>query len=124
MKHFFTSYKLIVPCFFMTLFFSRCMYVGAFIMSREEKRTIAKWKSGNYKTRIQRRAGWAGPYCYYCRIKEKKLGGLYYRKIVNEQISAYRSTCCVAFPLYGKRDSIIINLCKDTTFLIKSSSNH
>jgi hypothetical protein len=119
MKHFFALHKLMVTCFFVMLFFSRCMYVGAFIMSMEEKRTIAKWKSGNYKTRIQRRAGWAGPYCYYCRIKEKKLGGLYYRTIVNEQIvKGYRMNCIIEFAVH-KTDSIAVDICNEKTTLIK-----
>ena len=124
MKRFFKSKFIILSCFVVMLLFSRCLYVGALLMSVETRKTIDKWKSGKYKTRIQERAGWVGPYCYYCRVKEKRLGGLYYRKIVNRQTSdGYYAGYDVKF-LTNKGDTIVVNLFKDTTFLIKSSSNH
>lgn len=111
------SYGLMICSLVVMVMCNSCVYVGALIMSVEEKKTVNKWKSGNYKTCIQRRSGWAGPYCYYCKVKEKKPGGLYYRKIVNEQLRAYRSACTVAFPVHERKDTIVVDLCKDTTFL-------
>ncbi len=119
MKRFFKSYKIIISCFFAVLFFSRCIYVGALMMSVETRTTTGKWKTGNYKTRIQKRAGWAGPYCYYCRVKEKRLGGLYYRKIVNDPFSkGVYSGCTIKFSLH-KTDTIAVNVCQQNTSLIK-----
>jgi hypothetical protein len=119
MKHFPASYGLIISSFAALMFCNSCIYVGALLMSVETKETTDKWRSGKYKTRIQRRAGWAGPYCYYCRVKEKKLGGLYYRKIVNEQIvNGYRMNCILKFTVH-KTDTIAVNLCIKETTLIK-----
>ena len=78
--------KLIITGFIFSIIimFNRCLYVGALVMSIEQKKTIDKWESGRYKTRIQRRIGWAGPHYYHCRVKVKTLGGIFYRTIVAE----------------------------------------
>lgn len=107
---------IVVFIFGLITMFNRCIYIGALIMSKEEKTTIDEWKSGNYKTRIQRRRGWAGPHYYHCRIKEKKIGGLYYQKIVTKSFSRESYAGCVLkFPF--QKDTIRVDVCKKNTHL-------
>lgn len=119
-----TIRALFIPCVVVLLTCNSCLYVSAWIMARDERTTIDTFKSGKYKARIQRRIGWAGPGYFHCRIKEKKLGGLYYHKIVSETFSwkDYKN-CVIRYPVHRK-DTLVINVCQKTAVLIKPSSNH
>lgn len=94
--------------------FSGCRLVGALVMSREEKTTVAIWKDDNYKVRIQKRRGWAGPHYYHCKVKERKLGGLYYQTVVRETFSREKySTCIINYPI--RLDTLSIDICNKRT---------
>ncbi len=87
-----------------------CIFVGALAMTKEEKTTVDAWEDTNFKIRIQRRRGWSGPHYYHCRIRSKKLGGLYYKTIVSETFSREMySTCLISFPL--RRDTLELDIC-------------
>ncbi len=87
-------------------------------MSIDQKTTYAKWESEKYKTRIQRRIGWAGPHYFQCRIKVKQLGGLYYRTVIKETFSRENyATCIITYPFH--KDSVVVDLCHKTTFTKK-----
>lgn len=98
--------------------FNSCLYVGALIMSIDQKTTVGEWKSEKYKTHIQKRLGWAGPPYYRCRVKIKTLGGIYYRTIIKETFSREAFvTCIIKYPF--RKDTIAVDVCKKVTFLVK-----
>ena len=108
----------IIFFFGLIMMFNRCLYVGALVMSIEQKKTIDKWESGKYKTRIQRRIGWAGPYYYHCRVKVKTLGGICYRTIVAETFSREEYvTCIIKYPF--RKDTVAVDICRKNTYRIK-----
>ncbi len=98
--------------------FNSCSYVIVFLMVKGEKTTVDEWKTGKYKTRIQRRVGWSGPHYYHCRVKVKKLGGLYYRTVFTKSFSREKyAICLIKYPF--RKDTIAVDVCKKNTFLIK-----
>lgn len=104
--------------FGLIIVFNHCMYVGALVMSIDQKTKIDEWKSKKYKTRIQRRLGWAGPPYYQCRVKIKKLGGIYYKTIIKKTFSREKYvTCIIKYPF--RKDTIAVDICKKNTFLVK-----
>ena len=120
----FKSFSIVIAFLTLVLSLNSCLYVGALAMSIETRKTTDNWRSGNYKTRIQRHAAWAGPYTYSCRVKEKKPGGLFYHTIVNEPFSnGYYVNHTIKY-LVHKGDTIVVDLHKNNTFLVKSLSNH
>jgi hypothetical protein len=56
-------------------------------MSRPEKRNVGKWKTEKYKVVVQRRQDYVGPVYYHFRVREKKIAGLYFRKVSNDSVS-------------------------------------
>jgi hypothetical protein len=91
-------------------FLNSCMYVKVFIMAKEDKKTLSTWQNDQYKVRIQTRIGWAGPRYYHCRVKAKKLGGLYYKTIVNRSFSRESYENCLLNYAY-KSDTLAIDVC-------------
>ena len=78
--------------------------------SHTNKKTVNNWKDKKYKVRIQDRQGWSGPHYYHCRVKEKKLGGLYYKKIISETFSREEYSNCKADFLIRK-DTMTVDFC-------------
>lgn len=118
MTYILRRFGITVFLFGLIIMFNRCMYVSVLIMGMEQKTTTDKWKSGKYKTRIQRRIGWAGPHYYHCRVKAKTLGGLFYRKIISETFSReHYITCIIKYPF--RKDTIAVDICKKNTCPIK-----
>ncbi len=116
----FTFKRFVIIIFFLAILtsFNSCLYVSVLIMAREQKTTFGKWESGKYKTRIQRRIGWAGSHYYHCRVKVKRLGGLYYRTVVAKTFSREKyAACLIKYPF--QKDTIAVNVCQKTTSLIK-----
>jgi len=103
--------------------FGACRVVGALAMAREEKTTVDTWETDNFKVRIQKRQGWAGPYYYHCRVKEKKTSGLYYKTIVSATFSRETySTCIINYPLH--QDTLSVDICNKKTFFKSKGQQH
>jgi hypothetical protein len=84
-------------------------------MSIEKKETVSHWSSGKYKTRIQRRQGWAGPHYYQCRVKQKRLSGLFSTTIIKETFSReFYDQCPLIF--IHRTDTIFVDICNKKTF--------
>ncbi len=116
----FTFKRFVIIIFFLAILtsFNSCLYVSVLIMAREQKTTFGKWESGKYKTRIQRRIGWAGSHYYHCRVKVKRLGGLYYRTVVAKTFSREKyAACLIKYPFHN--DTIAVDVCRRNTFLVK-----
>jgi hypothetical protein len=95
------------------------MLLGSLVSSsKQEKETLNSWKGNGYKTKIQNREGVSGSYYYHCRIKEKRMGGLYYRTILRSsfQKEDYEN-CLVKFPV--NEGALLVDVCKKATTKMK-----
>jgi hypothetical protein len=105
--------KIILHILFIVFIFNAfcsCNIISALTMSREEKTTVAEWKNDKYSVNIQRRQGWSGPHYYYCKVKVKKLGELFYKKLISISFSReLYCTCIIRHPL--DKDTLIIDFC-------------
>lgn len=91
-----------------------CNQISAYIMAKPEKTTIAIWKEDNYKVQIERAIGWSGPHYYQCNVKTKKLGGLYWKTIINKSFSREQYDSCVLLLPY-RTDQLKIDVCTKKT---------
>lgn len=99
---------LITSIAFTTL--NSCNLIAVCIMAKQEKTTVVTWKDKNYKVRIQRAIGWSGPHYYQCRVKTKKMGGLYWKTIIRESFSREQYDSCVII-LPSRTDNLKIDVC-------------
>ena len=87
-----------------------CYHVAGLIMSMPEKGKTNKWKTEKYKVSTQSRQDWSGPKYYRVKVKKKKLGGVFYSKLVSQNIWGYDYQQCV-FSLPTRKDSVRVDVC-------------
>lgn len=58
----------------MIISLNSCMYVGAMIMAIPTRKVVEKHKIKNYKIKLVRKQGWAGPAWYGYEVKKRVLG--------------------------------------------------